>query len=45
VTIRHRTDVTALMRLRWRGRILQILSLASAPRREWLFIRAGETLG
>lgn len=45
VSIRHRTDVTAVMRLRWRARILQILSVVSDERRRFLLLQCAEVQG
>lgn len=42
VRLRHRTDVTTTMRLRWRTKILQILSVVSDPRRAWTLLRCEE---
>ena len=42
VRLRHRTDVTAAMRLRWRTRILQILSVVSDERRRFLLLQCAE---
>lgn len=45
VRLRHRTDVTALMRLRWRGKVLHILSVVSDERRRWLLLQVAEVQG
>lgn len=45
VRLRHRTDVTALMRLRWRGKLLQVLSVVSDERRRWLLLQCAEIQG
>ena len=45
VTIRYRSDVTAKMRLRWRGMTLQIHSVVVDPRRAWLTLQCGEVQG
>lgn len=45
VRLRHRTDVTPTMRLRWRTRILQVLSVVSDARRAWLLLQCQEVQG
>lgn len=45
IRIRHRTDVTAAMRLRWRGLTLHILSVVSDQRRAWTWLQAAEVQG